>query len=119
MKILIADDEKEFVDFLAERLSGQGHNISLASDGAIALELIKANEYDIVFLDHNMPELTGLEIAKYAKANGIKAKIVMVTGYEHMSGAFAKVLGVDEYLTKPVMIKDIDEVVKKYDITGK
>lgn len=118
MKILVADDEKEFVALLVERLSGQGHDVTSAPDGAQALELMKANNYELIFVDHNMPELTGLELAKYAKANGIKAKIVMVTGYEHMSGSFAKILGVDEYLTKPVMIRDIDAVVKKYSTTG-
>ncbi len=115
MKILVADDEKEFVEFMVERLANQGYDVISASDGGKALELLKTNEFDLAFLDHNMPELTGLELAKYAKNNGVKAKIIMVTGYEHMSGSFARVFGVDEYLTKPVMIKDIDEIVNRYD----
>jgi len=118
MKILVADDEKEFTAFLEERLTGQGHQVDVAADGARALELLKTNKYDIAFVDHNMPELTGLELAKIAKASNIKAKIIMVTGYEHMSGSFAKVVGVDEYMTKPVKIQDIDDVIKKYNTTG-
>ena len=118
MKILVADDERDFINFLAERLIGQGHKVVSVFDGAQALELLKTNEYDLAFLDHNMPELTGLELAKYAKTNGLRSKIVMVTGYEHMSGSFAKVCGVDEYLTKPVKIKDIDDIIKKYGTPG-
>ncbi|MDP3730365.1 MAG: response regulator [Candidatus Omnitrophota bacterium] len=114
MNILIADDEKGFIDFVAERLKFHGHEVDAAYDGQEAMELIKTDKYDIVFLDHNMPELTGLELAKHMKENKMKAKIVMVTGYEHMSGFFAKTVGVDEYLVKPIRIKDIDDVVNKY-----
>ena len=118
MNILIADDEKEFVSFIKERLEGQGHQVEVAGDGSQALKLIKTDKYDIVFVDHNMPELTGLELAKYAKEYKVRSKIIMVTGYEQMSGPFAKAVGADEYLTKPVKIKEIEDIIKKYDKTG-
>ena len=115
MKILIADDEKEYIDFMAERLTVRGHDVSAVYDGEDALDLIKTNSYDIVFVDHNMPGRTGLELARYIKDKEIRAVVVMVTGYEEMKDSFAKAVGVDEYLTKPVKIKDIDDIVEKYD----
>lgn len=114
MNILIADDEEEFIDFMKERLTAQGHRVDAASDGAQALELLKTDKYDLAFFDHSMPELSGLELAKYSKENNIGLKVVMVTGYEEMSGPFAKAVGVDEYLTKPVRIKDLEDIIKKY-----
>jgi CheY-like chemotaxis protein len=115
MKILVADNEKNFVEMLRERLSGHGHSVDVALDGEAALELIKMNKYDIMFLDHNMPEMTGLEIAKYAKEHNINSKTVMITGYEQMSDSFAKAVAVDEYIMKPAKLKDIDDIIAKYE----
>ena len=114
MRILIADDEEEFVDMLKERLRYKNVEMDFAFDGRQALELIKANHYDLVFLDHNMPEITGLELVRYIKENKMDSKIVMVTGYPAIRGFFAKAIGTDEYLTKPVQLRDIDEIVEKY-----
>lgn len=118
MKILIADNEKEFINLLKERLTAKGHLVDAACDGETALELIKADHYDILFLDHNMPGLTGLEIAKYVKENGIESKTVIVTGYEEMSDAFAKAIAADEYITKPAKLKEIDDIIDKYSKSG-
>ena len=114
MRILIADDEEEFIDFMKERLTGQGYHVDAAADGERALELLKANKYDLAFFDHSMPGLSGLELAKYVKENNVGLKVVMVTGYEEMSDTFAKAVGVDEYITKPIRIKDLEDIIKKY-----
>ena len=114
MKILIVDDEKEIVELLRDRFIVKGHSVNTAYDGKKALELIKSNSYDLVFLDHNMPGLTGLELLRYIKQNNLKSKTVIVTGYEEMNEFFMKGRGADEYLTKPVKIKDIDDIVDKY-----
>jgi YesN/AraC family two-component response regulator len=50
----------------------------------------------------------------YIKKNGISAKTVMITGYQEMDESFMKAIGVDEYLTKPVSMVDIDTILKKY-----
>ena len=115
MNILIADDEKEYIDFMTERLTIRGHEVDAAYDGEKAMYLIKTNDYDIVFVDQNMTGWTGLELAKYIKDNKVKTAVVMVTGYEGMEDFFAKAVGVDEYLTKPVKIKDVDDIVAKHD----
>lgn len=112
-KILIADDERAFVYFLKENLSQKGYLVDVAYDGKEALELIKSNMYDAMFLDHNMPELTGLELAKYVKEKNIKSKVVMVTGYDEMNEPFAKKVGVDAYLTKPVKTEDIEKIIER------
>lgn len=112
MKILIADDEKDFIDFLKGFLNEKGHFADVAYDGKEALELIKINYYDMLFLDHNMPELTGLEIVEYVKEHKIKAKTVIVTGYEPMSERFARAVGADYYMEKPVSLKALNDILK-------
>ncbi|MGA2775034.1 MAG: response regulator [Candidatus Omnitrophota bacterium] len=114
MKILIADDEKEVVLLLKKFLERKNHDTDVAYDGARALELIKENKYDLVFLDHNMPEITGLELIEYIKKNTPEIKAVMITGYPQMADSAAKDLGADEYLTKPLQFKDIEEIIDKY-----
>ena len=61
-----------------------------------------------------MPEMTGLELVRYIRENKIDSKIVMVTGYPAIRGFFAKAIGTDEYLTKPVKLADVDAVIEKY-----
>ncbi|MFA5275382.1 MAG: response regulator [Candidatus Omnitrophota bacterium] len=114
MKILIADDEKEAVLLLKKYIERKNHDADVAYDGARALELIKENKYDIVFLDHNMPEITGLELIEYIKKNIPETKAVMITGYQQMADFAAKDLGADEYLTKPIEFKDIEKILDKY-----
>ena len=114
MKILIADDEKDIVDLIKERVAKKGYNADLAFDGEKALEFIKLNKYDLVFVDHNMPELTGLELIKYIRENNLNTKIVMITGYPAIEGSVVKYLGADEYLTKPFKLKEIEDIIDKY-----
>jgi DNA-binding response OmpR family regulator len=115
MNVLVADDERGFIEFMKERLMPQGHNVDFAYDGKEALDMINTDKYDIVFLDHNMPELTGLELIKHIKTNNIKAKTVMVTAYSSiMNDFFAKYVGADEYITKPIKISELDSIMKKY-----
>ena len=112
MRILIADDERGFVETLKERICNIGVDIDVAYDGAEAIRLLKSNGYDAVFIDHNMPEMTGLEVIKYIRSNGITSKVAMITAYEEMDGFLAKHVGADEYLTKPVKLEDVERLVK-------
>jgi len=114
MRILIADDEKEAVSLIKRCIERKGHEADAAFDGAGALELIKENKYDIVFLDHNMPEVTGLELIGYVKKTSPETKAVMITGYQQLGDAAAKDLGADEYLEKPFKIQDIENIILKY-----
>ena len=114
MIVLIADDEKEIVELLKDRVIAKGHSVNTAYNGKAALDLIKSNIYDLILLDHNMPGLTGLELLMYIKQNNLKSKVVIITGYEEIDEFFMKRLGADEYLTKPVKMKDTDDIIDKY-----
>jgi DNA-binding response OmpR family regulator len=114
MKILVADDESRVVVSLERFFIRRGYVVDVALNGAVALELIEQNNYDFIFLDHNMPELTGVELVKYIKQNNVSAKVVMVTGYPKVDEFFARLIGVDEYLEKPINLEIIDAIIDKY-----
>jgi len=114
MRILIADDEAETVNSLKNVLERKGHYVHTVYDGHEAFKYIRGNHYDIAFLDHNMPEYTGLEIAQYIKENNLPVKVVMITGDPDMKAVLAMPLGASDYITKPFRINDIDAVLDKY-----
>ena len=59
-RILIVDDEADIVDLLTDVLSGEGYTVDAAPDAAAALELIRANIYDVAILDFNLPDMDGV-----------------------------------------------------------
>ncbi len=112
LKVLIADDEEDICRLLSEYVASRGGAADIAADGKMALEYINSKRYDFVFLDCNMPELTGIELAGYLKDLKAAPKIVMMTGYGPMDKEFAKAAGVDFYLPKPILLKDVSRILK-------
>jgi len=115
MRILIADDEEALVDILKRYLAGQGYSgIDVIFEGKEALALIKTNGYDIAFLDEHMPNVSGPEIVKYIKDNGLKTKAVIITGRFEAGEGIDESARADAYLIKPFHLQAIEDVIKKY-----
>jgi DNA-binding NtrC family response regulator len=114
VRILIADDREDMVAVLEERVKMRNCDADTAFNGEQALELIKRNPYDLIFVDHDMPVVTGLELIGYIKKNHPGTKVVMVTGYAHLEASLIKNLGADEFLTKPFQLEVIDDMIEKY-----
>ena len=114
MKILICEDEIGVVNILKRYLKYKGFDADYALNGKAALELIKSRDYGIVFLDINMPELTGIEILKEMKESHNKAKVIILTGYPGVTSDFCVSLGADSYLEKPIDLKLIGDILDKY-----
>ncbi len=111
-RILVVDDEKETVEMIGKFLERKNHNVDCAFDGKAGLDLIEANDYDFIFADHNMPELTGLELIRYVKENKPDSKIVMITGYPEMERVLPECLGADGYIEKPVQLEAIQKIIE-------
>lgn len=114
MKMLICEDEIGVAHVLKKYLKYKGFDSDHALDGKAALELIKSRSYAMVFLDINMPELTGIEILKFMKKNHNKAKVIILTGYPGVTKDFCISLGADRYLEKPIDLKVIGEIIDEY-----
>lgn len=119
MKILLADDEKETVAIIRDFLVRKGHTVDVAEDGKKAMWLLERSEYELMIFDHNMPELTGLELIEYVR-NELHAssKLVMITGYAEMEEVLARALGADAYLRKPFTLDDIGALVDRFCVLG-
>ncbi len=103
-KILIADDDPDLLDIIEFRLVAEGHEVITATDGAIALELIKKHIPQLCILDVMMPRLSGFDVLTSVRADkNIKCiKIIMLTASVSESDIEKGFeLGADDYLAKP------------------
>ena len=111
MKILLVDDEQEFVTTLAERLELRNMNVSIATDGEAALGFVENDPPQVVVLDVMMPGLSGLEVLEKIKAMDSKIQVILLTGHgATKDGIRGMQLGAFDYLIKPI---DIDELIEK------
>ena len=110
-KVLLVDDEEDFLATLAERLEARGLKVTTANNGENALASIEAEAFDLVVLDLAMPGLDGLETLKRIKARQPEADIIMLSGQGSIRTSIeAMKLGACDFLQKPV---DIGELMNK------
>ena len=112
--ILWADDEIDLLKPHILFLSEKGYHIDTATNGRDALDIFKTKDFDIVFLDENMPGLTGLETLSFLKTLNPDIPVVMITKSEEeylMEDAIG--FKIDDYLIKPVNPKQILLTIKK------
>ena len=102
-KVLLVDDEEDFVRVLAERLEVRGLEVHTANRGQKAVEMVGQHGFDIVVLDLAMPGMDGLETLREIKAHDPDIEIVMLSGKGSMrSGIDAIKFGAEDFLEKPV-----------------
>ena len=113
-QILVVDDEADIRSISTRILENSGHEVDTAEDGAIALDMIKSKQYDLVLLDVMMPKVTGLEVVRTLKRDhrtkGIPVIIFSALGTgTHMM--LDKEDQADGYLQKPFTIFNFKEMV--------
>jgi two-component system response regulator CpxR len=110
-KVLLVDDEREFVQTLSERLLLREMGSAVAYDGESALSLIQEDEPEVMILDLKMPGIDGIEVLRRVKQSHPDVEVIILTG--HGSEADRETcmqLGAFAYLQKPV---DIDLLSRK------
>ncbi|MBF0232921.1 MAG: response regulator [Desulfamplus sp.] len=113
-KLLLVDDEREFVQTLSERLLLRDMTSAVAYDGESALNIVDEDEPEVMILDLKMPGIDGIEVLRKVKASKPGIEVIILTG--HGSEADRKVcmeLGAFAYLHKPVDIDLLSETLKK------
>ncbi len=114
VKVLWVDDEIDLLKIQILYLEEKGHKVFTANNGYDAVEMIKNNSYDIIFLDENMPGISGLDVLTNIKKIKPSVPVVMVTKNEEediMDDAVGA--KIDDYLIKPVNPKQIILAIKK------
>ena len=112
MKIQIIDDEIDFAETLAERLEIRDHQVTIAHSGTTGLTCIQNETPDVVLLDINMPDLTGIEVLEKLAISHPTLPVLMLTGHaysSHKEEALAK--GARECLTKPIELAELLEKI--------
>jgi DNA-binding response OmpR family regulator len=111
MKVLLVDDEEEFVHTLAERLQLRGIDALGVTKGEEALESLEADPPEVVVLDVLMPGIGGLEVLRRIKGRHPEIQVILLTGRgSEKDGMEGMRLGAFDYLMKPL---NIEELIKK------
>ena len=116
-KLLAVDDNVMNLDLLKGILKNTKIQIDTASNGKEALELIREKKYHLIFLDHMMPVMDGMETLKHIREENLCADTpVIVLTANVVAGVKETYLsaGFDDYLSKPIIGKQLEAVVKKY-----
>ena len=111
-RVLIADDNRDIAEIMAEVLRLEGHEVFLAYDGTEAFERYQQLKPQVVLLDIGMPGLRGDEVARRIRAEDAQVRLVAITGWGQPSDKEnAMAAGFDIHLTKPVDISRLVDVV--------
>jgi len=112
--ILIVDDNREIVAALTDVLKSKGYVVLAAYDGAKGLELAMAQSPDLILLDWNLPELSGLQVLQALRDQGYLAPVILMTVYgSEIIAVQAFKLGIRDYIRKPVRMPETLEAVEK------
>ncbi|PKM83232.1 MAG: DNA-binding response regulator [Firmicutes bacterium HGW-Firmicutes-14] len=107
VKVLLVDDEERIREMIKEYLSLEDYEVSEASDGLEALELLKQHDYAIVILDVMMPKMDGWSTCReIRKISGVPVIMLTARGEEY-DKLFGFELGVDDYIVKPFSPKEL------------
>lgn len=112
-RVLIVDDEEEFINSLAERLSIRDYDVTTSANGRDAIEKVRGYNFDVVMLDVVMPGIDGLEVLREIKRIKPLTEVIMLTALPNVEiGVEAMKRGAMDYILKPcemeVLISKID-----------
>jgi DNA-binding response OmpR family regulator len=107
-KILIVEDESEMLRGLRDNFEFEGYEVDEARDGVAGLKKISGFSYDLIILDIMLPKLSGLEVCKRAREQGVATPIIMLTARsEEIDKVLGFELGADDYVTKPFGVREL------------
>lgn len=108
MRILLAEDEAALSKAYAQVLIMQGYEVEPVYDGKAALEAANSGTYDLMIFDVMMPKMSGLEVLKALREAGNTTYVIMLTAMSELDDKVEGLeMGADEYLTKPIPLKEL------------
>jgi CheY-like chemotaxis protein len=119
LRILVAEDNPVNQRLVARMLEKRGHQVKVAGNGREALDALRRANYDLVFMDVQMPVMDGFEATgeqrRREKLGGLHTPIIALTAHA-MKGDRERCLdaGMDGYLTKPIRANELDEILSGY-----
>jgi DNA-binding NtrC family response regulator len=113
-KVLLVDDEKDFLDVMSERIEARGMEVTTADSAMKALELVKSGNFDAIIVDLMMPAMDGLQTLKAIKEKNPDLQVILLTGHATVEkGIEAMKLGAMDFVEKPADLDRLTEIIKK------
>ena len=113
MKVLIVDDERAIRNSLGEILGDEGYEVETAEDGAVALQKVEKEKFDVIFCDIKMPGMDGVEVLGKLMEMGIDAAVVMISGHADIDTAVDCIKkGAFDFVQKPLDLNRILITIK-------
>jgi len=114
INVLLVDDEKDFVESLAERLQIRDYKVTTVFSGDEAIKLVENNDFDVIVLDVQMPGKSGIETLKEIKNIEQLSQVIMLTGHATVKSAIEGMKnGAYDYLMKPTDTDDLIGMINK------
>jgi DNA-binding response OmpR family regulator len=107
-KILIVEDELKMIEGLKYNLEFEGYEVDTAMEGNSGLQKVLQNQYDLILLDVMLPGVSGFDICKSARKEGVNTPIILLTAKgEEIDKVLGLELGADDYITKPFSLREL------------
>jgi signal transduction histidine kinase len=112
-KILLVDDETDFLSIMSERMKARGMDVSTAASAREAIQLAETESFDAIILDLQMPEMDGLEVLKALKAKNPELQVILLTGHATVEKSVAAMkMGAMDLMEKPADFGMLTEKIK-------
>ncbi len=112
VRLLLVDDEKDFVNILSKRIKRRNIDVVKAFSGAQAIQALRGQEFDVAVLDLKMEDMDGIEVLKMLKIMDPKLAVIMLTGHGSAEAAEQGIkMGAFDYLTKPCGLEELLEKI--------
>lgn len=113
-RVLLVDDEVDFVEALSARMEARGLTVQIASNGAEAVEKVRDFQFDAIVLDLAMPGMDGIETLRALREIQPEVQVILLTGHATLQkGVEAMKLGAMDFLEKPVDINVLMDKVRE------
>jgi len=107
-RVLVVEDEAAILQGLRDNLEFEGHEVLTAADGVAGLEQIRQHDPHLIVLDLMLPRLSGYELCRKLRAEGVNTPILMLTARgEEADRVLGLDLGADDYVTKPFSVREL------------
>ena len=112
IRLLLVDDEKDFVNILSKRIKRRNIDVAKAFSGTEAIQALRGQEFDVAVLDLKMEDMDGIEVLKMFKIMDPHLAVIMLTGHGSAEAAEQGIkLGAFDYLTKPCELEELLEKI--------
>ena len=113
-KILLVDDDRDFVNLFTSIIESEGYVVEVAFSGQQALDKFKKSAFDLLILDIKLPDMNGDKVAKKVRDKDKNIVIIIITGFPELQDSITALdIGIHDILLKPISSSEILRSIKE------